>query len=349
MNELSVCTIESVEEENVSLKAEITHLRSRLSRVHALEQKVQRLGASFDALYETTLTLMQQPDASHVLHSLLARAGRLADTPHGYIALTQNGSSSTVKVTQRMGLFVNFVDVTIHAGEGLTGQVLESGEPLLVNDYSTWPHRLPIFIEHGVQALVGVPLLAGFDVVGVLGMAYDQPGRHFDQDVVELLERFAPLATLALENARLYNAMQQELEDRRQAEAVIEAQTQTLLKLSAPLLPLANGVVVLPLIGSIDSTRAQQIMQTLLEGVATHHANVAILDVTGVAIMDTQVANVLVQAAQAVKLLGAQVILTGMQPAIAQTLVQLGVEMRDIMTRSTLQAGIASALQAGQA
>ncbi|NJN67795.1 MAG: STAS domain-containing protein [Chloroflexaceae bacterium] len=124
----------------------------------------------------------------------------------------------------------------------------------------------------------------------------------------------------------------------------IERQTRLLHELSTPLLPISDHTVLMPLIGSIDTRRVQQIMETLLEGVAQHQAELAILDVTGVSVVDTQVAQALVQAAQAVRLLGAQVMLTGIQPQIAQTLVHLGVDLSGITTCSNLQAGIAAAL-----
>lgn len=145
--------------------------------------------------------------------------------------------------------------------------------------------------------------------------------------------------------------------ERRQAEEevranavraeVLEAQRSALRELSTPLIPISDSAVVMPLIGTIDSQRAQQIMETLLEGVAQHQAALVILDITGVAVVDTQVAQGLVQATQAVKLLGAQVILTGIQPQIAQTLVHLGVDLQGIQTRSSLQSGIAAALHHG--
>jgi rsbT co-antagonist protein RsbR len=128
-------------------------------------------------------------------------------------------------------------------------------------------------------------------------------------------------------------------------EQVIDAQRAALRELSAPLLPISDSVVILPLIGSIDTQRAQQVMETLLEGVADHHADTAIVDITGVAVVDTQVANALIQAAQAVRLLGAQVVLTGIGPAMAQTLVSLGADLSSIVTRGTLQNGIAYALK----
>lgn len=139
---------------------------------------------------------------------------------------------------------------------------------------------------------------------------------------------------------------QQRAEEERLAlqEQVIQAQQATLRELSTPLLPLAEKVLAMPLVGTIDSNRAQQVMEALLEGIASHHAEVAIVDITGVRVVDTQVAQALIRTAQAVRLLGAQVILTGIQPQIAQTLVHLGADMSGIVTRSTLQNGIAFAM-----
>lgn len=135
------------------------------------------------------------------------------------------------------------------------------------------------------------------------------------------------------------------LREREIQEQVIEAQRAALRELSTPLLPISSDVVVMPIIGTVDSARAQQIMDTLLEGVGEHHASLAILDITGVKVMDTQVAGALLHAAHAVRLLGAQVVLSGIRPEIAQTLVHIGVDMRDIVTRGTLQQAIAFALE----
>ncbi|HEY0734980.1 MAG TPA: PAS domain S-box protein [Herpetosiphonaceae bacterium] len=127
-------------------------------------------------------------------------------------------------------------------------------------------------------------------------------------------------------------------------EETIRAQAAILAELSTPLIPISDQVVVMPLIGSVDSQRAQQVLESLLQGIASMRAEIAILDITGVPVVDTQVANALIQAAQAVKLLGAQVILTGIRPEVAQTLVGLDINLRDIMTHSTLQSGIAAVL-----
>lgn len=140
---------------------------------------------------------------------------------------------------------------------------------------------------------------------------------------------------------------QAEVERANLQEQVIAAQQAALRELSTPLIPIAEGVVAMPLIGSIDSSRAQLVVETLLTGTAELRAHTTIIDITGVPVVDTQVANALLRAAQAVKLLGARVILTGIRPEVAQTLVGLGVDLSGISTRGALQAGIAEALGRG--
>jgi rsbT co-antagonist protein RsbR len=138
---------------------------------------------------------------------------------------------------------------------------------------------------------------------------------------------------------------QRELEEQRRQEELIDRQTAALAELSTPLLTISPTTVVMPLVGAVDSRRVAQIMETLLTGVTASRASIVILDITGVSIVDTQVADAFIRASQAVSLLGAQAVLTGIRPEVAQTLVQLGVDLRSIVTRGTLQDGIAYALR----
>lgn len=135
-----------------------------------------------------------------------------------------------------------------------------------------------------------------------------------------------------------------ELERQQRHELMIAQQSSALQELSTPILAINDSTVIMPLIGTIDSQRAQLIMDTLLNDIAQSKAKIVIMDITGVSVVDTQVANVFIRTAQAVRLLGADVVITGIRPEIAQTLVGLGVELGDIITRSTLQRGIAYAL-----
>lgn len=128
-------------------------------------------------------------------------------------------------------------------------------------------------------------------------------------------------------------------------EQVIAMQAASLAELSTPLIPIDESTLVMPLIGNVDERRVQRILDALLGGVAQSKAASVILDITGVPIVDTQVADAFLRAAQAVNLLGAQVILTGIRPEVAQTLVGLGIDLSSLVTRGTLQDGIAYALR----
>jgi anti-anti-sigma factor len=115
-------------------------------------------------------------------------------------------------------------------------------------------------------------------------------------------------------------------------------------EMAAPLIPISGDVMVMPLVGAMDTRRAKQVLDTLLPGISERRARVAIVDITGVRSVDAQVVSAVVGAAQAVRLLGAEMVLTGIQPSVAQVLVNLGVSTAGIVTRSTLQSGIAYAL-----
>lgn len=126
---------------------------------------------------------------------------------------------------------------------------------------------------------------------------------------------------------------------------VIAAQRAALLEMSTPLVPIAEGVVAMPLVGALDRERGQRALEALLQGVTQAGARTAIVDITGIKAVDAEAVAALVQASQAVRLLGAEVVLTGIGPAVAQTLVELGGDLGGLVTRSTLQAGIAHALR----
>lgn len=127
--------------------------------------------------------------------------------------------------------------------------------------------------------------------------------------------------------------------------AVIEAQQAALAEVSVPLIPINHEIMVMPLIGAIDTKRAARVMDALLTGISRNRARVAVLDITGVTTIDAQTADALVGAAKAVRLLGAQIVLSGIRAEVAQTLVNLGVELHGIVTCGTLQSAIAYAMR----
>ncbi|MFB7638705.1 RsbT co-antagonist protein RsbRA [Peribacillus butanolivorans] len=128
-------------------------------------------------------------------------------------------------------------------------------------------------------------------------------------------------------------------------ERTVSLQKIALQELSAPLIPVLEGITVMPLIGTIDTERAKQIMENLLTGVVKHRSEVVLIDITGVPVVDTMVAHHIIQAAEAVRLVGAKCILCGIRPEIAQTIVNLGINLNEVITKNTLKKGIEVALE----
>jgi len=127
-------------------------------------------------------------------------------------------------------------------------------------------------------------------------------------------------------------------------EQIIDRQRQEMLELSTPVVELWDRVLTLPLIGTLDSARAQEVMENLLQTILERQAEVVIMDITGVGTVDTQVAQHLLRAAAAVRLMGAECIISGISPMIAQTIVQLGIDVGTVSTRSSIRTALSDAL-----
>ncbi|AFA48531.1 PAS domain-containing protein [Acetobacterium woodii] len=123
----------------------------------------------------------------------------------------------------------------------------------------------------------------------------------------------------------------------------LKEQSHTIREMSTPTIKLWEGVMVLPIVGVVDSMRAQHMMESMLSKIAETYAKVIILDIHGVAAVDTAVANHLIKITKATKLMGCECILSGISPAVAQTIIQLGIDMDAINTRATLSDALSEA------
>ena len=146
-------------------------------------------------------------------------------------------------------------------------------------------------------------------------------------------------------NLQGFGKVTRDLSERRMAEEQIRKQSQEIFEMAVvPVVQVWEKVVLVPIIGTLDSQRSQQLMERLLQRVTETSSPVAILDITGVPAIDSQTAQHLIETISAVRLLGAEVILTGVRPSIAQTLVHLGIDLSHVVTRASLTAGLRLAL-----
>ncbi|MBK5274461.1 MAG: PAS domain S-box protein [Desulfuromonadales bacterium] len=204
---------------------------SGISEISTLETTFNQLIAELDsqqqamdlqnkyllALHETTLGLISRLELHSLLSAIISRAATLMQTEHGYIYLHDKNTNTMITQVQ-IGIFATFDQHSLQPGEGLAGHVWKSGKPYHVDDYNSWPGRLPDPKRNSLHAMAGVPLTSGGEIVGVIGVAFIDPGMRFSEANMDLLCSFAKLASLALDNARLYEAAQKELEERNRIE-----------------------------------------------------------------------------------------------------------------------------------
>ncbi|KYF74712.1 protein kinase [Sorangium cellulosum] len=236
----------------------------------------------------------------------------------------------------------------------------------------------PYIRDNRPRSLMCSPIIRQGRLVGVFYLENNLSTGAFSKDRLEILSLLSTQAAISIENAKLYEDLEQEvaartddlrmsneqlraLNDRLQIELaervrlqeervqmqeeIIRNQRDRLHELSTPFIPITDDIMVMPIIGTVDDRRAAQMIEAAMQGVAASSAKVVIVDVTGVKSVDTSVASRLMSLAQAVGLLGSRAILTGLRPAVAQSLVALGVDLGSIETRANLKAGIAYAMK----
>ena len=155
--------------------------------------------------------------AGGLLERIVTWAGQEVGTGNGYICLIEPDTGEMV-LRLGTGAYAGLVGLRMLKGEGLSGRVWETGAPVAIPDYSRWEGRVRQVATDAFRAVLGVPLVSGGTVYGVIGLAFSEPGRTFTDDEVTQVSRFAEVVSIALDNARLYAAAQQELVERQKAE-----------------------------------------------------------------------------------------------------------------------------------
>jgi rsbT co-antagonist protein RsbR len=210
-------------------------------------------------------------------------------------------------------------------------EVLETGSVEALQDYARdLSERI---IPRGVETheVVGIVLLLR-DVLA--RSLFEKYQRDFDF-LNRVLDAYEPAAN------RIANTVAVSFVEER--ERIIRQQQDSIRELSTPVLPVREQLLILPIIGILDTERARQLTEQLLTGIRTHRARVVVIDVTGAPEVDEAVANHLVQTVDASRLMGASVIITGLSPKIAQTLVTIGVDLSKMHTIGDLQGGLEEA------
>jgi signal transduction histidine kinase/CheY-like chemotaxis protein/HAMP domain-containing protein len=189
-----------------------------LSTRREAEERLRRHNEYMAALHETALGLISRLDLGELFQTLINRAARLARATDGFLYI-YNAESDRLEVKAGYGALTGLMGFQIAPGEGMCGRVWQSGEPMSVEDYRHWPHRIDLPAFEGMRAVVTLPIPSRPNLPGgVLGLTKGDPRDRFDEADIGIMERFAELASVALENARLYTRLQEELAERQRAE-----------------------------------------------------------------------------------------------------------------------------------
>lgn len=181
------------------------------------DETLRHRNAYLAAAHELSLDLLNRLDLSDLLEAVVRRAGQLVGTTHGFMYWQPDAHAERATVTG-IGSFAAYTTPEASREKDLTGKVWRTGQAQVEHDYPEWPDGTPVGDDESKIAAVGVPITADAGVVGVLTLAYVGDGRRFSDAEVEILGRFAELASIALDNARLYGLARQELRERERIE-----------------------------------------------------------------------------------------------------------------------------------
>ncbi|MDM8525103.1 response regulator [Desulfococcaceae bacterium HSG8] len=169
------------------------------------------------ALHQLSLDLLVRMDISDLLQDILNSAARLVDVSDGFIFLC-NHAENIIEMQFAMGGFVKKIRNRLKPGEGLSGKVWQTGQTMIIDDYQTWEGRVINFDSDFMGCAIGIPLKFRNRFEGVIGLTRPRGKKHFKKEEIRILELFAKLASVVLDNSRLYGDMKQEVKERREAE-----------------------------------------------------------------------------------------------------------------------------------
>ena len=195
---------------------------------HELQQAqaaLTRQNEYLTVLHETALGLIDHLDKEELLETILNRAALLAGTEHGYIYLLEPNEDE-MQIRVGMGFFKGQLGRRVKIGQGLGGKVWETEQSLLIDDYTSWRGRLSDRSLDDLRCVVGIPLKTGSGVAGVIGLGHVDESKRFKPHDLTILRRFADLALIALDKARLYSDLLRELAERKRTEAVLRESEQ---------------------------------------------------------------------------------------------------------------------------
>jgi anti-anti-sigma factor len=297
-------------------------------------------------LHQITLDLLNRRDMSELLQVIVERAAVILNAPYGEIMLLE-GDELVVRAFTRNQSYL--AGDRVRRGEALISwRAYDTRQPVLIDDYTAWSGRRVLYEGAQLQSVADFPVVIDQVCLGVLAMARVAPAPLFTPDDVRRGMEFSHLVALVLHNeqsrqrqealvaartAELTSALRIVEEREAQLSATLEAlqaREAVIRDLSALVIPVLSGVLMVPVTGQLDQAHLISLPNKVLRAIEQQRARAIILDVTGVPVLDREIARMLVELAVAARLLGAHTLLVGVRPEVAQTIVELRLDLSTI-------------------
>ncbi|MFZ1956078.1 MAG: GAF domain-containing protein, partial [Desulfobacterales bacterium] len=198
----------------------LREMEAAVTSLKETNSDLRRRNEYLTALHETAIGLLDLLDKEELLETILYQAALLTGSGHGYIYLLES-CKTRLQMQVGMGFFKGQLGRRVRIGEGMGGRVWQNEKPLVVDDYQSWPGRLPDRSLDPLGPIVGIPLKSEKGVLGVIGLARVEDDKRYQEEDVTILGRFAELALLALEKAQLITDARRELVERNKTEVTL--------------------------------------------------------------------------------------------------------------------------------
>jgi anti-anti-sigma regulatory factor/putative methionine-R-sulfoxide reductase with GAF domain len=310
-----------------------------------LEREEQESEANFvRALLDISREISRLRKLEETLQLIVDRTRELLDFDLVGVATLDDARGTTSWKAMSGFRTEAYKNVQFAPGRGTAGRAIARRQTVIIEGIGQRPEapveEFPIHAAEQVPNSIGVPLMIGERVVGVLIVGYRATNKSAEQRI-RLAETVATQVTVAIENARLFTELSVANDRLVKADRL---KTEMIAELSTPVIPIWDRILLAPVIGSLNAQRAQAMTNALLEKAAGSGADVVIIDITGVRTIDSDAAQHLHNTVGAVRVLGAECIVTGISASVAQTLVRLGIRLDDITTRRKLSDALQHAI-----
>ena len=190
---------------------------SDITKRKKIEKELKYQHEYLSTLHSISLGMFRRLNLSDLLNAIMVRASKITRIPNGFLHL-YDPDQHILEIRAACGNLSDYMGFKMEPGKGFAGKVFETGEPLIINKYQSWPQKIKGPLFDRIYSIVGIPLVSGSKIVGVIGLSHDKEEFTIEPEIISILEEFSGIAQIAIDNAKLFESQSRELEKRKALE-----------------------------------------------------------------------------------------------------------------------------------